>query len=316
MIRTLSNPRGTLCLALSAVTFFAARVSYADPADDAFKAGAQAFNAGRYQEAEQRYEEAFRLRPSPDVAANLAQAEIELGKKTEAAEHLSYAIRLMPGTTKPEVRAAMEKGMSELRKSLCELTIDVNIPGAALTIGARKLGSSPLPAAVFVEPGNYVVRGERAEYANAEVVIAVSAGMATTVKILLKRTDGNTRPGKAVWPIAVLGSVAAAGLALGIAGVVLNRERFGDAEDAQEPVPDHGCGANGEACPDIADSLSQGNTFLGMGIAGFSVAGAAGIAAIVYAVLPGGKGETEPKTGLRLVPMFGAANGLLLEGRF
>src|SRR5882724_9639583 len=56
-----------------------------------FKKGKLAYNDGKYVDALRIYGEAWHLKQSPDIAANLAQAQADLGKHRDAAEHYAFA---------------------------------------------------------------------------------------------------------------------------------------------------------------------------------------------------------------------------------
>lgn len=105
------------------------------------------------------------------------------------------------------------------------------------------------------------------------------------------------------------------GLGVGIAGVVVGTGKASEAENASAALPDGACAANANACEEADDLFSQGNTFVGMGIAGFTIAGAAGLGAIIYLVVPSGDDKSRAEA-LRVRPMLGSANGLFLEGQF
>src|SRR6478735_656018 len=89
--------RGLACACLLIATAFAGQL-YAqgdspdsDRANQLFKKGKVAFNAGKYNDALRIYTEAWSLKQSPDIAANLAQTESELGQHRDAAEHYGRA---------------------------------------------------------------------------------------------------------------------------------------------------------------------------------------------------------------------------------
>src|ERR1041384_3825181 len=90
--------RGLACACLLLATSLASNALAqgdtpdSDRANQLFKKGKVAFNAGKYNDALRIYSEAWSLKQSPDIAANLAQTESELGKHRDAAEHFSYAL--------------------------------------------------------------------------------------------------------------------------------------------------------------------------------------------------------------------------------
>jgi len=58
-----------------------------------YRKAAAAFGAGKYEDAQVLLLEAWHLRRSYDVAAALGQAELELKRYRDAAEHLQYAVK-------------------------------------------------------------------------------------------------------------------------------------------------------------------------------------------------------------------------------
>lgn len=307
-----SLPRAVALAALAASLAAGARAS-ADAVDDSFRAGNRAFEAGNFAEAERHYESAFAARPGADIAANLAQAESELGKKAEAAEHVAYALRRMSASTRPEQRAAMEGLMAELKKAVCELTVETNVAGATVSVDGRKVGLTPLEGSVFVEPGKRTIKAELAAHAPATTSVDASAG--GSGKVSLKLESGGGGGDKPLWPIGVLAGAGAAGLGVGIAGFVLWSQKLSDADDSLAAIPDGGCGADGSLCADLSDQLGEANGFLAMGATGIAVGGALGIGALIYALVPGS--EPTPRTGgVRVTPWVGGTTGLIVEGSF
>jgi len=111
-------------------------------------------------------------------------------------------------------------------------------------------------------------------------------------------------PGKQIWPTILLGSVAAAGLGVGIGLTVASQGKYGDAEDIAG-----GCMGNGPACPveDGQALVDDADTFQNAGIAGFAVAGAAAIGMIVYLIVPTATDSNTKADAARikLVPVIG-----------
>lgn len=66
-------------------------------------------------------------------------------------------------------------------------------------------------------------------------------------------------------------------------------------------------------CAEGEAALGDSDTFLGLGVGGVALAGAALIGMTVYLLLP-----TDPKAAatLGLLPFVGASNGVLLQGTF
>lgn len=298
------------------------RVRGIPPADDAFQAGNRALQAGKIQEAEDRYEEAFRLRPSPDVAANLAQAEKALGKRAEAAEHIAYAIRTRAASTRPEQKAAMEALLAELQKGVCSLSVQANVSGATVSVDGRPVGTEPLKAPIFLEPGSHIIRAELDEHEPKEQMISVTPGTSLSIKLVLVPKEGRGGGGgggKPLWPLGLLIGAAAAGVGLTAAGFAVRQAKISDAEELGAELPDNACTFGGTDCERITDLYGQSNSFLIMGVAGTALLGLAAIGTLTYLAVPGGDGpkrRPSPQASLSVVPMLGPVTGVSLQGRF
>ena len=90
---------------------------------------------------------------------------------------------------------------------------------------------------------------------------------------------------KPIWPAIVLGGAGAAGLAVGIAGVVVGAQKDADASALASsasctPVVTPSCLADGI---DLADEWA---TFTTVGIVGFGIGGAALVGMTIYLLVP------------------------------
>src|SRR5690349_11119038 len=65
-------------------------------ADELFRRGGEAYDAGDYELAHTLYGQAFSKKATHDIAAMLAQSDIKRGKLCEADEHLTYAVSHFP----------------------------------------------------------------------------------------------------------------------------------------------------------------------------------------------------------------------------
>src|SRR3954465_951055 len=88
-----------------------------------FKGGKAAFAKGDMAEAERLFDQALAIRKSSDIAANLAQSELEQQKYRSAAEHFSWALaNLLPSATDAQ-RKAVETGLSRARAEVAVLRL-------------------------------------------------------------------------------------------------------------------------------------------------------------------------------------------------
>jgi tetratricopeptide (TPR) repeat protein len=283
----------------------------ADPADDKFKAGFTLFEAGQFEAAEALYEEAFALRESPDIAANLAQVKLELGKKAEAAKYLAYALRLMPATADPALRRKLEETMVEVKASVAELRVETSIPGAEISVGGRVVGRSPLADPLYFEPGEVIIRATLNAHEPAEQRVPCATGDAREVRLTLVPSTAGGEPvpvatsERPLWPAFVLGGVAAVGVGLGVVGTIGASGAYSDAEAL---AASDACSSPAK-CRAAGDELaSDYGSFGTMGVVGFGVGAAALGAMVIYLVLPESS-EPSVQSAVAVTPWVGPTVG-------
>ncbi|MEJ7731795.1 MAG: PEGA domain-containing protein [Polyangiaceae bacterium] len=295
-----------------------------------FHQGSAAYDAGRFEEALRSWRAAWDLHRTFDIAGNLAQVELKLGKRRGAAEHLTYALRNFPPSAKATVRAEMEARLDALKKDIPSVRVRVNVPEAEVLVDGQVVGRAPLSDALYVEPGKHLIAARHAGHTEAQQEVELAPGNTQDVELTLAAApleqpatpaDGGAprlNTGLLVGGIAL----AAAGLATGIVGTVVSSGAASDEADLQGPLDAQGISsclmpANQLACTDRDDARDRKRTFRGVGIAGFVVGGAAAIATVVYvATRPTSRVVTE---GRQVTPnaWLGPRGGALgVSGRF
>src|SRR4051812_11739456 len=144
-----------------------------DRANMLFKKGKIAFNAGKYTDALRIYTEAWRLKQSPDIAANLAQTESELGNHRDAAEHYAFALaHLLPSST-DEQKQALAEGLAQEKKEIGSLHVTLEPADSALTIDDAPVRLPPT-GDIFVEPGEHAVAVTHEGYEPSQQTVRLS----------------------------------------------------------------------------------------------------------------------------------------------
>lgn len=170
-----------------------------DEADALFNRGKAALTSGKIDQAYQLYLASWRLKQTHDIAGNLAQVELMLGKKRDAAEHIAFALAHFPPTVQSERREGMKKVLDGLRKEIGARTIEVSVPGAEVLVDGVRIGTAPLTGEVFLEPGRRTVEAQLAGYENSILTIDVAKG--STDKLVLElHQNASAGPGPAPAP--------------------------------------------------------------------------------------------------------------------
>jgi hypothetical protein len=309
-LRSLRGLRwGRVALATSLLLGFVALSSPArgDEVDTLFDEGTTALEQGDFNAAYDKLSRAFAKRRSVDIAANLALAEVKLGKKREAAEHLAYGLANFPATGKPEAKERMQKQLAELKKGLCEFRVNTE-EGSTVFVGEAPVGLSPLQTPLYLEPGVHKFRVERSGKMGEKSVTA-AAGDSLTIKVELTvnvaptATATGTGTGappppppeeKPLWPAILLGSLAGVGAGVGIGLTVAAFGARSAADPNEGDLPECASGFTAACQQASDDKLGGANGLFTGGMIGLGVAGASLVGLVVYLVLPSGSDEAQP----------------------
>ncbi len=149
------------------------------------KDGASKFSKGDWEGALIVYQKAWQLKQHPAVAANMAAAEMKLGRYLDAAEHLKFALNHLP-TVPSEKREAVQAQFDECREHLLALRISVNVDGTEARIDQRDIGQTPFLEDVLLEPGQHTVILSRSDFVTESRQIDGAAGVHIDVNVVLK----------------------------------------------------------------------------------------------------------------------------------
>src|SRR5450432_3024184 len=178
-----------LALTLSAPAHAQSTAADSDRANLLFRKGKAALNDGKYSDALRIYSEAWHLKQSPDIAANLAQAESELGKHGDAAEHFAFALaHLLPSST-DEQKRALSDCLDTGKKEVGTLHVTLEPADAALSVDDAPV-TLPSSGDIFVEPGEHRCSVTHESYEANQQVTQVSKGGSQVLWIRLAPLGG------------------------------------------------------------------------------------------------------------------------------
>ena len=319
------KPFGTLTLILFSAWSGAASAADAKPskptspvvrdsADEWFDKGSSAYDAHRLKDAEIAFLEAWKLKKTPDIAANLGQVESELGKHRQAATFFSYAVKNAAPTDSQEARRDVKQRLDDERKLVGLVHVRVNVVGANVLLNGESLGTAPLADDVFAEPGSVTFTAKLAGHIDARAVVEVGKGSSS--EAVLELVPSAVEPEEAN-PAIVIGGTATAGVSLGI-GVLFAVLSSGKASDAKAlggwdpcygptpPVPNR--------CVELDGLRRSSATFANVSFWGFVGAGAVGASTLAYALVASKKGRVPPKVGIQIAPVPMANGGGVVVG--
>ena len=299
-----------------------ARAAHAQPSEEPnrdaraealFRDGRKAVVKKDWTGARKLLGQAYELKQTHDIAALLGQAEYELKRYRDAAEHIEYSLRHFPPTEDEEPRTRLRAWFDEAKQHVAAVRISVKPDGARVRIGDQDLGLAPLAAAAFVDPGSRVVTAELPGHRTASQTIEAKAGQEITVKLSLDPTSSAasaSQPGtsepmqnggetsaneRSIVPAAIAGGVAAVGLGLGVGFALSARGNASDADELADKVGKSGCETGTAAASDCAalkDKNETADSQSRLAVVGFSVFAVGAAVAITYLVWPSDQGNT------------------------
>ncbi|XXX73943.1 hypothetical protein WMF30_40485 [Sorangium sp. So ce134] len=314
------------------------------------KEGNAHYARGDYERARVAYLAAWALQRRLQIAGNLAEAEMKLGRFLEAAEHLAYYLREAPKEQPPPPPAEMKAAealYAAARAQVGELSIATLENGAEILVDGEVVGVAPLPAPVFVEPGMHTVSARRGNRFGARQV-RIDKGGAASVEVELADGDlgapmapprakpqdsaapeppasaAPERPAGGarlpVVPMVIGGALGVVGLGVGV-GFTLAANAKGTEIDGPLRVGDGNRSAcyqsRSAACARLGDAVDELDAFTSAAVVGYVVGGAAIAATAGYVLWSRSAGDSQGKAQVTAAPWFApGGGGVGVAGRF
>ncbi|WP_437489697.1 PEGA domain-containing protein [Sorangium sp. So ce1014] len=329
-------PAGAAPAGAQAAPESAAAAQASRDADAAFARGKELYRLGKLDAAYEAYRTAWSLKQSYDIAANLANTELQRGMKVEAAEHLAFCLRSYPATGSSAQHEQIRAQFRAVRKEVGSIVVKANADGSEVSFNGAAVGRTPFRYEVFVKPGTIAVEARLTGHEPARVTLEVPAGEALTADLtLLPPPERPAPPAPAPapprveapvpWPgegadtdgprpevLIAGGAVAGAGVVAGVVLAVLAVGRDGDADERRaELVRDGGasaCAVDRPGCAALRDTLEGAADLKNAALWTFVGAGAVGLATGAYALW----GGSAPRPSVAAAPVVTAHGGALV----
>ncbi|MFT5357577.1 MAG: hypothetical protein ACI9KE_004814 [Polyangiales bacterium] len=156
-----------------------------DAARAAFQGGVESYSAGRFTEALESFQAAYRIAPHPSVRVNMANCYEGLGRPVEALNHFE---RFLIESENPapaqdqEVRAAITR----LQQEVGEVFFDIEPDGATVTIDDETTLTAPILDGIKLSAGPHTIRVTRPGHTPYEQRIEVAGGARRELPIYLE----------------------------------------------------------------------------------------------------------------------------------
>jgi tetratricopeptide (TPR) repeat protein len=173
-----------------------------EQARERFKRGAEAYQAGRYQEAIDLFLQADRLASSPAFAFNVGVAYEDMGDAAHALRWLRVYLRRAPDASD---RAEVAQHIARLEaavqaKGLQQVTVESTPEAAELLVDGRSVGVTPWTGELA--PGTHTVAARLRGFQNAESSFTLPPDHATDVALTLVALPQAPPPAVAAVPTA------------------------------------------------------------------------------------------------------------------
>ncbi len=120
-----------------------------------------------------------------DVAEALSHVEFQLRNYAESARYINFAVDYTPPVESTKVLEGRRVKLADAKSRVGTVDVVVGEPGAEIVVDDKLVGTSPLKAPVFLEPGAHQLRA-RAASGSAEERLEVVAGKAYSVTLTLR----------------------------------------------------------------------------------------------------------------------------------
>ena len=303
----------------------AEKTAMTDKARQLFQEGVAAYGKGKIQEAYASFLAAWSLNPHWQIAANLADIELELHKNREAAEHASYYRKHAPADRRENAEAQAKRALALVGT----LAIEVDTAGPDVLVDDVEVGRAPLGEPVFLEPGPHRVVARFPGRPDAVQAVTLAAGGSERVSLKVlknEQPDPRVAPGATgpSMPIVITGgALAAVGLIVGTALTVAANGKASSADTLRSMVGSNSActgtaaGSNPN-CAQLTNALNGHDAFTKGAFASFVIGGAFAAATVGLVVRATTTSKVEKGApAVRVTPVLGRAQGgIVVLGSF
>lgn len=246
------------------------------------------YDAGKLDDAEKLYREAWSLTKSYDIASNLGAVTFDRGKYRDAAEYLSFALASFPAGGRAAERTGIESALKQAKGHVCAVKIHAGLPRAQISIDGVSIGEVAAGAEVFVEPGRHTIDVRADGFVPQQTNIEATAGSAREMRLVLAAQAAS---GARKELLIAGGAVTGAGIVAGAVLLGVSTSVLGEAKTQRDALVGaggrHACEGPGAPaqCAQVQGKLENAQD---MGNAGASIligAGLVGASTLIYALV-------------------------------
>ncbi|MFZ5892539.1 MAG: hypothetical protein ACOY0T_15880 [Myxococcota bacterium] len=289
----------------------------------------RAMNENQFESARALFLKAWSLRRSYDVAAGLGQAELELGRFRDAAEHLDYCLREFPPTENRDLEKEIRAGFERAKGHVAVLSLTVDRTGADVLVDGVRVGVTPLPSVLFLDPGPHAIEA-RLNGSTAAQPVHMELGKEYSLALRLhdESSGSSSAPQRSSsssvarpWIPITLGAIALAGAGTWAGFLIASNNDKEDVDRYRDQLGRNGCTQSAvaaETCASAQDAYDRQRRNGTISQVGLGVALLAGAGTAAYLLFAPSKREAEASSRpLRpLVSIDRQGGAVTLSGSF
>jgi hypothetical protein len=286
--------------------------------------------------------QAFSLQANANTALELGRTELELKRYRDSAEHLDYALRMLPQNTSEKTRTLAKKALAEAKAQIAVVQATTNRSGAEIRVDGKNIGRAPLPSSIYLEPGSHEISAhfESNSITRPVVVLGGQEYQLTLPLVSRQATSSHRRLAPAALreqpapppvaapaetsrspvPLLIGGTVFVAGLASGILFRLDSNSKYQTADELRARRTTTGCVGEqslSDDCTALRAAAESADRSRNWSTVGFAAAGTALVGTLAYWYWPLRSNNPKQAARLQLTPLVsGSSSGLLLRAEY
>jgi hypothetical protein len=156
--------------------------------------GARSLDAGDYAVALDKFEEAYRLVPSPKIFFNIGLADVGLARYPDALRAFERFVSEAKNASADNLAEARVQ-IENMRSKVALVDVECATKGVDIVIDGRSYGKTPLEQTIYLDPGQHRLLAQKAEGTSPTVQpFSAVGGTRQTVKVTLLAPAPNPPP--------------------------------------------------------------------------------------------------------------------------
>jgi hypothetical protein len=279
----------------------------ANEARDLIAQANRAMDSNEFESARTLFLKAWGLRQTYDVAAGLGQAELELGRYRDAAEHLDFCLREFPPTENRDLEKEIRAGFERAKAHVGVLALTVDRTGAEVLVDGVQVGVTPLASTLFLEPGPHTIEARlNGTTAAQRVDVALGQEQSLALRLAEEPPASSSALAPSTSPIVphpwipiTLGAIALAGAGTWAGFLIASNHDKDEVDRYRDQLGGNACtqsATSAETCADARDAYDRERRNGTISQVGLGVAALAGAAAAGYLLFAPSEHEASAST--------------------